>query len=48
MLGHADLKMTMKYADLLPDAIQWPGSRYHEMLDTNTGATLEVTSDGNV
>ena len=33
-LGHADLTMTMKYADLLPSAINWPGSRFHEMLET--------------
>ena len=32
MMGHADLRTTMQYAHLLPDASQWPGSRYHDEL----------------
>lgn len=35
-LGHADLTTTMKYADLLPSASQWQGSRFHDELDSPT------------
>ena len=43
MMGHADLRTTMQYAHLLPDASRWPGSRYHdELLDAcNMRATFE-------
>ena len=32
-IGHSDLRMTMRYAALLPSETQWPGSKYHEMID---------------